>query len=1076
MWIVRLALRRPYTFVVAALVLLLLTPYVLLRTPTDIFPSINIPVVSVIWQYAGLSAPEVEQRIIYNYERALTATVNDIEHIESNSYNGLGIIKVFLQPGANVDAGVAQLTAVAQTVLRQMPPGQTPPLIIRYNASTVPILQYSISSKQLSEQAVADLTLNQVRIGIANIPGAQIPWPYGGRNRTVVVDLDLTALKAKNLRPQDIVDAMNAQNLILPAGTSKIGDTEYNVDVNSSPRVLDDLNAMPVKIVNGATIYLRDVAQVRDGFDPQRNIVRMDGQRGTLLTIMKSGAASTLDVVRKVKEALPRVMSTAPPELQVKEFADQSLFVRAAIDGVLKEGLIAAALTAMMILLFIGSWRSTVIIAISIPLSVLTSIAILSALGETINLMTLGGLSLAVGILVDDATVEIENVHRQMGMGKPLIRSILDGAQEIALPAFVSTICICIVFVPMFFLTGVARYLFVPLAEAVVFAMLASYVLSRTLVPTLVMWFYRNSPYHGHDEDGLSPNAAPPRGWSAPFVHIQRAFERGFSRFRGAYRGLLGAVMARKGVFALGFLAFCLGSLALVFQLGQDFFPKVDGGQFRLHLRARSGTRIEETARLVERVEHTIRDVVPAHEMSGILDNIGIPFSGIALSYSNNGVIGTGDADILVSLNHDHRPTDEYVRELRKRLNRDFPSTMFYFLPADIVSQTLNLGLPAPFDIQIFGRDQVANRAIASRLADKIRRVPGAVDLRVQQPADQPKLTVNVDRERSAGLGVSERDVANSVLLSLSGSGQVQPTYWLNPKLGIQYTVNIRAPEHVMDSIGALEAVPVSGGRVGEGDGQLLTNVATLERGQSQPVVSHRDVLPVVDVFGNVSGRDLGGVLRDMNPLIEQAKKDLPRGSFILVRGQAETMQSSYVGLGLGLVVAIILIYLLLVVNFQSWLDPLIIISALPGALAGVVWGLWVTQTTLSVPALMGAIMSLGVATANSVLVVSFARTRLQEGLSAAEAAMSAGSTRLRAVVMTALAMMIGMLPMSLGLGEGGEQNAPVGRAVIGGLCIATLATLLFVPLVFAIFHRRTKPSQLPPELEDSSEPELALN
>ncbi len=1075
MWIVRLALRRPLTFVVAALLLLLMTPYVLIRTPVDIFPSINIPVISVIWQYAGLNAQEIEQRILYNHERSLSATVNDIEHIESNSYNGVGIIKVFLQPGASVDGGVAQITAVAQTILRLMPPGQTPPLIIRYNASTVPILQYSLSSKKLSEQEVADLALNQVRIGLVNVPGAQIPWPYGGRLRTVVVDLDLTALKAKNLRAQDIVDAVNAQNLILPSGTAKIGDTEYSIETNSSPRVLEDLNNIPVKMVNGATIYLRDVAQVRDGFNPQTNIVRMDGQRGALITIMKSGFASTLDVVRRIKAQMPQVLRTVTPDLDVKEFADQSLFVRAAISDVAKEGVIAAALTAIMILLFIGSWRSTIIIALSIPLSVIASLITLSALGETINLMTLGGLALAVGILVDDATVEIENVHRQMAMGKPLITAILDGAQEIAQPAFVSTLCICIVFVPMFFLTGVARFLFVPLAEAVVFAMLASYVLSRTLIPTLVMWFYRNSPYHSH-EAGDETDEAPPSGWSAPFVHIQRVFERGFAAFRNGYRRLLGAVMERRGKFAVIFLAGCVASFALVPQLGQDFFPQVDGGQFRLHLRARSGTRLEETTRLVERVVHTIREVVPEHEIGGILDNIGIPFSGIALSYSNSGVIGTGDADILVSLNAGHRPTDEYVRALRARLNRDFPSTTFYFLPADIVSQTLNLGLPAPFDVQIYGRDQTANRAIAAQLAEKIRRVNGAVDVRVQQPADQPRLTVNVDRDKSAELGLSERDVASSVLLSLSGSGQVQPTYWLNTKLGIQYTINIRAPEHAIDSIGALESIPISGGHAGEGDGQILTNVATFERGQGPPVVSHYDVLPVIDIFGGVSGRDLGGVVRDIQPLIEEAKKDLPRGSFIVVRGQAETMKSSYIGLGIGLVVAIVLVYLLLVVNFQSWLDPLIIISALPGALAGVVWALWVTHTTLSVPALMGAIMSLGVATANSVLVVSFARTNLREGVPAVDAALNAGSTRLRAVLMTALAMMIGMLPMSLALGEGAEQNAPVGRAVIGGLLLATIATLLFVPVVFAIFHRNTKHTPPAPETDSTREPELALH
>ena len=1071
MWIVRLALRRPYTFVVAALILLLMTPYVIRKTPTDIFPSIDIPVVSVIWQYAGLSSQEIEQRILYNHERSLSATVNDIEHIESNSYNGVGIIKVFFQPGANVDAGVAQLTAVAQTIIRQMPPGQTPPLIIRYNASTVPILQYSLSSQKLSEQEVADLTLNQVRVGLISIPGAQIPWPYGGRQRTVVVDLNLTLLKAKNLRPQDVVDAVNAQNLILPAGTAKIGSTEYNIEVNSSPKILEDLNNLPVKTVNGATIYVHDVAQVHDGFNPQTNIVRMNGQRGTLITIMKSGNASTLDVVAGIKEQLPKTMATVSPDLEVKEFADQSLFVRAAINGVLKEGAIAAALTSIMILLFIGSWRSTVIIALSIPLSVLSSIAILSALGQTINLMTLGGLSLAVGILVDDATVEIENVHRQMGMGKPLIQAILDGAQEIALPAFVSTLCICIVFVPMFFLAGVAKFLFVPLAEAVIFAMIASYVLSRTLVPTLVMWFYRNSPFHGHD----AMDAPPPRGWSAPFVMVQRAFERGFIAFRDGYRALLSFILEHRRIFATAFLFCCLGSLALVPQLGQDFFPTVDGGQFRLHLRARSGTRIEESARLVERVQQVIREVIPKEELSGVLDNIGIPFSGIALSYSNSGVIGTGDADILVSLNPDHHPTDDYVRALRVRLLQDFPGVMFYFQSADIVSQTLNMGLPAPFDIQIAGRDQDANRLVAARLAAKIRQVPGAVDVRVQQPNDLPGLKVNVDRDRAGEIGLSERDVANSVLLSLSGSGQVQPTYWLNPMLGIQYVVNIRAPEHVMDSIGALEAIPVSGGRVGQGDGQLLTNVATLQRNQSPPVISHYNVMPVIDVYGGVSGRDLGAVMQDIMPLIEQAKKDLPKNakgqpsSIIFVRGQSETMQSSYFGLGVGLVGAIILIYLLLVINFQSWLDPLIIVSALPGALAGVAWGLWVTHTTLSVPALMGAIMSLGVATANSILIVSFARQRLHEGLSSVAAALESGSTRLRAVIMTALAMIAGMLPMSLGLGEGGEQNAPVGRAVIGGLLVATLATLFFVPTVFAIFHRRSKPPVVDPELEEAT-------
>ena len=1068
MWIVRLALRRPYTFVVAALVLLLLTPFVLLRTPTDIFPAINIPVISVIWQYGGLNATEIEQRIVYNHERALSATVNDIEHIESNSYNGVGVIKVFLQPGASVDAGVAQVTAIAQTIVRQMPTGTTPPLVIRYDASTVPILQYTLTSRRLGEQEIYDLGQNQVRVGLATVRGAAVPWPYGGKTRVVSVDLDLPALKAKNLSAQDVVNAVNAQNLVFPSGTAKIGVTEYDVELNTSPKLIDELNDLPIKTVNGAMLRIRDVAQVRDGYQPQQNIVRQDGTRGVLLTILKSGAASTLDVVARVKAAMPRIMGGLPPELDVREFADQSLFVRAAVSDVVKEGIIAAALTAMMILLFLGSWRSTVIIALSIPLSVLTSIAILSALGETINLMTLGGLALAVGILVDDATVAIENIHRHMASGKPLEPAILDGAQEIALPAFVSTLCICIVFVPMFFLSGVARYLFVPLAEAVVFAMLASYVLSRTLVPTLVMWFYRNAQHYGHAE------TQPVAFWLRPFSAIHRGFERGFAGFREYYRGLLAAVLARRGPFAAVFLTFCLGSFTLVPQLGQDFFPAVDAGQFRLHLRARSGTRIEETAKLVDQVEAAVRAEVPADEFGGLLDNIGVPSSGIALSYSNSGLIGSGDADILVSLKPNHQPTEDYVRRLRTRLNREFPGTTFYFLPADIVSQTLNFGLPAPFNIQIAGRNQAKNREIAARLADKIRQVPGAVDVRVQQPADQPKLRFAIDRTKAAEIGLSERDVANSVLLSLSGSGQVQPAYWLNPLFGIQYLINVRAPERDMDSLAALQSIPVSASHPGEGDAQVLANLASVSRGAGPPVISHYNVMPVIDVFGGVSGRDLGGVLHDLKPLVAEAEKELPRGSYILLRGQAATMHTSFTGLSIGLVMAMVLIYFLLVVNFQNWLDPFIIITALPGALAGVVWSLHLTLTTASVPALMGAIMSLGVATANSVLVVSFARDYLRHGGTATHAALAAGASRLRPVLMTALAMIIGMLPMSLGLGEGGEQNAPLGRAVIGGLVLATIATLFFVPVVFSLLHRRgpaanevdSSPAPLPDEMD----------
>lgn len=1053
MWIVRLALRRPYTFIVAALVLLLMSPFLLTKTPTDIFPSINIPVISVIWQYQGLSPQEVEQRIIYNHERSLSATVNDIEHIESNSYNGVGIIKVFLRPGASVDAGVAQLTAVAQTILRQMPPGQTPPLVIRYNASTVPILQYAFTSDKMSEQAIYDTAQTQVRVGLSSTQGAQLPWPYGGKTRVVSVDLDLTALKAKNLTARDVVNAMDAQNLILPSGTAKIKETEYNVGVNSSPRLLEELNNLPVKTVNGATIYVKDVAQVRDGYQPQQNIVRKDGVRGVLLTVMKSGMASTLEVVNGVKAQLPKIMSGLPPELKVEEFADQSVFVKAAVSGVVHEGIIAAALTALMILLFLGSWRSTLIIAISIPLSVLCSIAVLSALGETINLMTLGGLALAVGILVDDATVEIENVHRHMSMGKPFVQAILDGSKEIALPAFVSTLCICIVFVPMFFLTGVARYLFVPLAEAVVFAMMASYFISRTLVPTLIMFLYKNVPHHAEGGHHHQTKRVPL--WQRPFVAFYRAFERGFSKFHAGYQRLLAAILAHRVAFVLIFIMLCGGSMAIVPHLGQDFFPNVDAGQIKLHLRARSGTRIEETARLVDKVEEVIRKEIPEKELAGVLDNIGIPNSGISLSYSNNGLYGTGDADVLVSLKHGHSPTDDHVRRLRLRLNQEFPGTTFYFLPADIVSQTLNFGLPAPFDVQIYGRDQAGNRAVAARLAEKIRAIPGAVDVRVQQAADQPQFTVNVDRDKAQEIGLTERDVANSVLLSLSGSGQVQPLYWLNPTNGIQYLINARTPEHEMNSLANLEAIPVSRSQAGEGDGQLLSNLATLQRGQGPGVISHYNVQPVIDIFGGVSGRDLGGVVRDVQKLVKEAEQELPRGSFIVVRGQAETMQSSFQGLAAGLVMAVVLIYMLLVVNFQSWTDPFIIITALLGAITGVVWGLFLTQTTLSVPALMGAIMSLGVATANSVLIVSFARDNVRHGVSPLKAAFNAGSTRIRAVLMTALAMIIGMVPMSLGIGEGGEQNAPLARAVIGGLSVATFATLFFVPAVFALLHRK---------------------
>ncbi|MGC8763005.1 MAG: efflux RND transporter permease subunit [Acidobacteriota bacterium] len=1049
MWIVRLALRRPYTFVVMALVVLLLSPFVIWRTPKDIFPAIDIPVVSAVWIYNGMSAQEIEQRILYNHERMISAIVDNIEHIESTAYTGAGVIKVFLRPGASVDTGVAQLTATGQAILRQLPPGITPPIIIRYNASSVPILQYSFASRKFSEQEVQDMVFNQVRVGLMNVPGASMPYPYGGKPRVVAVDLSLSALKAHGLAPADVVNALNAQNLILPSGTVKIGPTEYDVGMNASPAVLSELNDLPVKVVNGALVRVSDVAFVHDGYLPQQNIVRLNGVRGVLLTVLKSGRASTLDVVRATKAAMPKVLNTLPKELQVKEFADQSLFVRAAISGVVREGVVAALLTALMVLLFLGAWRGTLIIALSIPLSVLVSILAFSALGETINLMTLGGLALAVGILVDDATVEIENVHRQMALGKPTVQAILDGAQEIALPAFVGTLCICIVFVPMFFLSGTARYLFVPLAEAVVFAMLASYALSRTLVPTLVMWFYRRHAYHGHltEEDSAAP-------WIRPLIALQRRFEEGFARFREGYRRLLGAALRHRRAFLLGFAAFCALTALLVPFLGEDFFPSVDAGQFRLHVRARSGTRIEETAKLADEVEAAIRRQIPPRELGGILDNIGIPFGGIPLTYIDNGLVGAGDADLLVALRPGHRPTQDYVESLRLRLNREFPGVTFYFLPADIVSQTLNFGLPAPFDIQISGRDQQSNRAIAYAVAEKLRHVPGLVDVRVGQPADLPKFQVAVDRAKALEFGLTERDVANSVLLGLSGSSQVQPMYWLNPKNGVQYLMNVRVPQTAVDSLAALKAIS-TGSTSSPGGVQLLANVASIHRTMAPPIVSHYNVMPVIDVLAGVSGRDLGGALRAIGPILAGARKELPRGSFLTMRGQAETMASSFLGIGIGLAMAAVLIYLLLVVNFQSWTDPFVIITALPGALAGVAWGLFLTFTTLSVPALMGAIMSLGVATANSVLVVTFARNHLREGMEPLQAAWEAGVGRLRPVLMTALAMIIGMAPLALGLGEGGEQNAPLGRAVIGGLAVATLATLFVVPVVFSLLHHQ---------------------
>jgi multidrug efflux pump subunit AcrB len=992
MWIVRLALNRPYTFVVMALLILILSPIAIMRTPVDIFPDINIPVISIIWQFQGMSAQEMADRIVSNTERGLTTLVNDIEHIETQAMDGRAIEKVFFQPGANLQTAIAQVVAISQTSVRSLPPGTNPPLIIVYSASSVPIVQVGISSKSLSEQALNDLSVNFVRPQMTTIQGAAIPFPYGGKPRVVAVDLDTAALQAKGLTPVDVVNAINAQNLILPSGTAKIGDLQYQVQMNGSPSRLAELNNLPIKTENGITTYIRDVANVRDGFSPQTNIVRQDGLRGTLITVMKNGGASTLNIVANLKNVLNKLRPTLPEDLSLKLLFDQSLFVQASISGVIKEALTAACLTAVMILLFLGNWRSTLIIAISIPLSILCSVIMLSALGQTFNIMTLGGLALAVGILVDDATVTIENIERYLASGTPLVPAILEGAAQIAVPAFVSTLCICIVFVPMFFLAGVARYLFVPLAEAVVFAMLASYLLSRTLVPTLMMYLLR-----GHEHD----DSAEPRGVFAPFQRFQRWFVAGFERLRTSYHDTLSLCLEHRRIFVGVFLGFCVLSVGLVYFLGQDFFPSVDAGIFRLHVRGRAGLRIEETARLCDQIENYLRQEIPHEELATILDNIGLPYSSINNSYSTAGSIGTSDAEILVSLNQEkHRPTDEYVKRLREQLPQHFPGVEFFFQPADIVSQILNFGLPSPIDIQLIGKNQAQNYQLAQELANELRHVPGAVDVHVQQLMNSPALRLNVDRSRAQQVGLDQRDVAQNLLVSLSGSFQTAPTFWLNPENGVTYNVAVQTPEYKVDSLQALANTPIVSPRAPSP--QLLANLATITAGSTPAVVSHYNIQPVIDVYGSVQGRDLGGVAKDTRRIVEAFQKKLPKGTSMVLRGQVQTMTDSFTGLGWGLLMSIVLVYLLIVVNFQSWLDPFIIITALPGALAGICWMLLLTHTTLNVPSMIGAVMCMGVATANSILVISFARERMFQGLNAWDAALEAGYTRMRPVAMTA--------------------------------------------------------------------------
>jgi multidrug efflux pump subunit AcrB len=1043
MWIVRLALRRPYTFVVMSMLIVLLGGVTILRMATDIFPDIDIPVIAVIWQYSGLAPDEMEKRIVGNYERALTTTVNDIEHIESQSLYGISVTKIFFQPGAKIEAANAQVTAISQTLLKQFPAGATPPLIMRYSASNVPILQLSLGSDSLSEQQITDIAQNFLRGGLAVVQGAQIPYPYGGKTRSIMVDIDLQKLHGYGLSPRDISAAVGAQNLILPGGTAKVGPQEYTVRINGSTEIVGELNDLPVKNINGTTIYVHDVAHVRDGFAPQTNVVHVDGKKGVILPILKAGGASTLDIVARVKAVLPGILATLPKELKVTLLFDQSLFVRAAVEGVVKEAALAAALTGLMILLFLGSWRSTLIVVVSIPLSILVSIILLSALGQTLNTMTLGGMALAVGILVDDATVEIENIHRNLGQKKDLIDAILDGAQQIAVPAFVSTLCICVVFVPVAFISGAARSLFVPLAMAVVFAMMTSYLLSRTLVPTMVHYLLASETheYGGHGGQG---------GKRGLFFRAHDAFNVYFLRFRDAYGSALAWVLAHSRGFALGFGVFVAASCALLALTGRDFFPSVDAGLMKLHVRCPPGMRLEETELKFAEIEQTIREEIPAEELGTMIDTIGIPYSGINLALGDPSMISSADGEIQIALDEKHTPTAAHVAHLRRKLAEVYPDVTFFFLAPDISTQVLNFGLSAPIDVQLVGPRAAQGEilALAGELRGQIARIPGAVDVHVHQVVSTPELRLDVDRTLADHAGLAQRDVASDILVSLSSSGQTAPNFWLDGSKGVQYNVAVQTPQYKVSSLAELSATPIDSPSLAEP--ALLANLATITRSVGPTNVTHFNAAPTVDVLANVDGADLGSVAGHVEDILAAIKPRLPRGTTIVMRGQVESMNSSFRGLGFGLIFAVVLVYLLMVVNFQSWVDPLIILMALPGALSGIVWMLFVTQTTLSVPSLMGAIMSIGVATANSILLITFANDQRKEGRSAHDAALLAGITRLRPVVMTALAMIIGMLPMSLGLGEGGEQNAPLGRAVIGGLLVATISTLFFVPVVYA--------------------------
>jgi multidrug efflux pump subunit AcrB len=1046
--IVRIALSRPYTFIVAALLILISGTLAALRMPVDIFPSINIPIIGVAWQYQGLPPDQMAGRITTPFERALTTTVNDIEHIEANSYTTFGIVKIYFHPTVNVATANAQVTAVSQTLLKQMPPGTTPPLIVNYSASTVPVIQLALSGLGLTEQSLADLGMNFLRPRLITVQGAAIPWPFGGKAPQVMFDLDPAALQARGLTGLDVASALAAQNLDTPVGTEKIGKFEYTVNLNSAPSKISDLGDLPIKNVGGATVYMRDVAHVHMGNAVQTNVVHVDGSRSVLLSIFKNGTTSTLDIVSGIKSALKIVKPSLPDELEIKPIGDQSVFVRSSISGVIREGVIAAALTSLMILLFLGSWRSTLIVTTSIPLSILGAIGALWAIGETLNIMTLGGLALAVGMLVDEATVTIESINYHLEHGKPVETAIIDGAAQIVVPAFVSLLCICIVFVPMFFLSGVARYLFVPMAESVIFAMICSFLLSRTLVPTMAKYLLR--AHAAHVNAHQSTIAPPPP--NNPLVRLQRGFEAAFARLRAVYHDLLLLAIENRRLFVGSFLGFIAVSFLLVPLLGRNFFPQVDGGQILLHVRAPVGMRLEETAARFAEVEDAIRATIPPAETEAVVDNIGTYISSINTVYNNTGTIGESDGDIQITLKPGHGPTAEYVARLRNDLPHRFPGISFAFLPADIVSQILNFGAPAPIDLQIRGNNLDADFAYANKLLAQIRHVTGVADARIQQSAGLPTLNVNIDRTRAQYTGVTAANVTDNLVVNLASSSQVAPVYWLNEKNGVTYPIALQTPQYQIDTLQALQNLPINATGAPT---TILAGIADIRRSHGDAVVSQYDIVPMVQIYATTQGRDLGAVSADIQKVIAQNDISKPKGAIVALVGQTATMNSAYSGLLLGLMGAIVLVYLLIVINFQSWSDPLVIVSALPAALAGIVWMLFATHTTVSVPALTGAIMCMGVATANSVLVISFAREKLGEHGNATQAALEAGFVRLRPVLMTALAMVIGMLPMALGFGEGGEQNAPLGRAVIGGLIFATVSTLFFVPVVFSIVHRR---------------------